>query len=560
MRLSLKAKVLSLAVLPVLLFALVMSLTTVWILQNQANQEVEETRQRLLNDAKATLKSYVEVAMTAIKPLYDAAQPGDEAARAQVIKLLSNITYGTDGYFFGYDSQTVRLFKGNSPEGVGKNFQDNRDPNGVYTNRELVRVAKDGSHYAQYSSSLPSNEHVLVPKLGYTEYLPKWDMVIGTVVNLDGIEAQVAEVEAGVKERMQGMILSIVAITFVVLLVIAVIGMLVANTILRPLHLMKANLDDIAAGEGDLTHRLAITSQDELGDLARSFNRFVDKIHAMVRQITDMTFQLTTLVGQVSDQAHRSEQAMERQRHETDQVATAINEMSSAAQEVARSAQGASVAAQKTDEEGQVAKRVVDGSIQQIHALVSDIRSSGSSLDSLQQDVTSIVSVLGVIRSIADQTNLLALNAAIEAARAGEAGRGFAVVADEVRALASRTQQSTQEIQGMIDRLQQGTDEAVQAMRRSSEAGVGTSEQANQAGESLDAMAQLIGTINSMNAQIASAAEEQTAVAEEINRSVHQIAVAVDNVADETQQGAQTTRSLAQLGQRLGDLVGQFRI
>ena len=560
MRLSLKAKVLSLAVLPVLLFALVMSLTTVWILQNQANQEVEETRQRLLNDAKATLKSYVEVAMTAIKPLYDAAQPGDEAARAQVIKLLSNITYGTDGYFFGYDSQTVRLFKGNSPEGVGKNFQDNRDPNGVYTNRELVRVAKDGSHYAQYSSSLPGNEHVLVPKLGYTEYLPKWDMVIGTVVNLNGIEAQVAEVEASVKERMQGMILSIVAITFVVLLVIAVIGMLVANTILRPLHLMKANLDDIAAGEGDLTHRLAITSQDELGDLARSFNRFVDKIHAMVRQITDMTFQLTTLVGQVSDQAHRSEQAMERQRHETDQVATAINEMSSAAQEVARSAQGASVAAQKTDEEGQVAKRVVDGSIQQIHALVSDIRSSGSSLDSLQQDVTSIVSVLGVIRSIADQTNLLALNAAIEAARAGEAGRGFAVVADEVRALASRTQQSTQEIQGMIDRLQQGTDEAVQAMRRSSEAGVGTSEQANQAGESLDAMAQLIGTINSMNAQIASAAEEQTAVAEEINRSVHQIAVAVDNVADETQQGAQTTRSLAQLGQRLGDLVGQFRI
>ena len=560
MRLSLKAKVLSLAVLPVLLFALVISATTVWMLQDQARKEVQETRQRLLNDAKATLQSYVQVAMTLVKPLYDAAAPDDVQARGQVIKLLSNITYGTDGYFFGYDSQTVRLFKGNSPEGVGKNFQDNRDPNGVYTNRELVRVAKDGSHYVQYSSSLPGNEKVLVPKLGYTEYLPKWDMVIGTVVNLDGIEAQVAEVEANIKERMQGMMLGIVAITLIVLVVIAVIGMLVANTILRPLHLMKANLDDIAAGEGDLTHRLAITSQDELGELAGSFNRFVDKIHAMVRQITDMTSQLTGLVSQVSDQAHRCEQAMERQRHETDQVATAINEMSSAAQEVARSAQGASVAAQKTDEEGQLAKRVVDGSIKQIHALVSDIRSSGTSLDSLQQDVTSIVSVLGVIRSIADQTNLLALNAAIEAARAGEAGRGFAVVADEVRALASRTQQSTQEIQGMIDRLQHGTEEAVQAMRRSSEAGDGTSAQANQAGASLDAMAQLIATINSMNAQIASAAEEQTAVAEEINRSVHQIAVAVDNVADETQLGAQTTRSLAQLGQRLGDLVGQFRI
>ncbi|WP_411835693.1 methyl-accepting chemotaxis protein [Pseudomonas chlororaphis subsp. aurantiaca] len=559
MRLSLKGKVLSLAVLPVLLFALVISLTTVVMLKEQAQNEVDETRQRLLGEAKATLQSYVEVALSTVKPLYDAATPGDTAARVQVVKLLSNISYGKDGYFFGYDSETVRLFKGNSPDGVGKSFKDNRDPNGVYVNRELVKVGKDGTHYVQYSSTQPGSD-VLVPKLGYTEYLPKWDLIVGSSVNLDGIDAQVAEVEASVNQRMRGMVLSIIGIAVVVLLVIAAIGMLVANTILRPLNLMKLNLDDIAAGEGDLTRRLAITSQDELGDLAGSFNRFVDKIHGLVRQITEMTGQLTGLVTQVSEQAQRSEQAMERQRHETDQVATAINEMSSAAQEVARSAQGAAVAAQQTDEEGQAAKRVVDGSIQQIHALVSDIRSSGTSLDSLQKDVASIVSVLDVIRSIAEQTNLLALNAAIEAARAGEAGRGFAVVADEVRALASRTQQSTQEIQGMIDRLQQGTRTAVEAMRRSSDAGDGTSHQANEAGASLDAMAQLIGTINSMNAQIASAAEEQTAVAEEINRSVHQIAVAVDSVADETQLGAQTSRSLADLGQRLGKLVGQFRI
>ena len=413
MRMSLKAKVLSLAVLPVLLFALVISLTTFFVLQEQARKEVEETRERLLSNAKDTLKSYVAVAMTAIKPLYDAAAPGDDAARAQVIKLLSNISYDKEGYFFGYDSNTVRLFKANSPEGVGKSFKDNRDPNGVYVNRDLVQVAKDGTHYLQYSSPLPSNNAVLVPKLGYTEYLAKWDMAVGTSVNLDGIEAQVAVVEAKVKERMEGVLLSIIGIAAVVLLVIAAAGMLLANTILRPLHLMKANLDDIAAGEGDLTRRLTITSQDELGELAGSFNRFVDKIHGLVRQITEMTSQLTGLVHQVSDQAHRSDQAMERQRHETDQVATAINEMSAAAQEVAKSAQSAAVAAQQTDEEGQAAKRVVAGSIVKIHALVDDIRSSGVSLDSLQKDVASIVSVLGVIRSIAEQTNLLALNAAI---------------------------------------------------------------------------------------------------------------------------------------------------
>jgi len=559
MRLNLKAKVLSLAVLPVLIFAVVISIATVFMLQSQAQREVQETRERLLADAKVTLQSSVAVAMGAIKPIYEASAQGDMATRAQVVKMLSAITYGKEGYFFGYDSEAVRLFKGSSPEDIGKSFKDTKDPNGLYFLRDLIAVAKAGTHYTQYSSTLPGKPELL-PKLGYSEWLPKWDLMIGTSINLDGIERQVAEVQKNVDARMQGMLLSIVGIALSLLVVIGIVGAVLAGTIVRPLRLMKANLDDIAAGEGDLTRRLAVTSGDELGELAGSFNRFVDKIHGLVRQIAEMTTQLTGLVSEVSAQAHLSEQAMERQRHETDQVATAINEMSAAAHEVAKSAQGAAVAAQQTDAEGQAAKRVVNGSIKQIHALVDDIRSSGTSLDSLQKDVSSIVSVLGVIRSIADQTNLLALNAAIEAARAGEAGRGFAVVADEVRALASRTQQSTQEIQSMIDRLQQGTQGAVEAMRRSSEAGDGTSVQANEAGASLDTIAELIGTINSMNAQIASAAEEQTSVAEEINRSVHQIAQAVDSVADQTQQSAHTSRSLADLGQRLGKLVGQFRI
>jgi methyl-accepting chemotaxis protein len=560
MHLSLKQKMILLALLPVLLLALVLCGGTAKMLADRAETEIADRRERLMAQSKKELKGYVEVALTAIADLYEDSPSGDMASRAQAIERLSRIKFDNTGYFYGHDSNIVRLFRGTNPDGVGTSMKDRRDQQGMLINTELVRAAKDGSHYLRYFSSMPGNDSVLLPKLSYNHYLPKWDLAIGTSINIDSIDAEIEQIQAQIDERIEAIVTSTLVLAAIMLVALGLVGLAMSNSIVRPIQRIKDNLDDIAAGEGDLTHRLQITSQDEVGELASSFNRFVDKIHGMVSQMVEVTTQLTELVGEVAAQARRSEIAMAQQRQETDQVATAIHEMSAAAQEVAQSAQNAANAAQQTDKEGQDAKRVVDVSVQRIHALVQDIRESGASIENLRKDVDSIVNVLGVIRSIADQTNLLALNAAIEAARAGEAGRGFAVVADEVRALASRTQQSTQEIQGMIDRLQQGTQSAVNAMARSSEAGESSSEQANRAGVSLDAIAQLIGTINAMNAQIASAAEEQTSVAEEINRSVHQIAVSVDQVADETQQGAQTARNLEQLGNRLGALVKQFRI
>lgn len=557
--LSLRSKIILLTIIPGLLLAAVISGITFWVLQKLASEEVEQTRDLLINERKTSLKHYMEIAQASIQPIYDASGYGDSNARDQAVKILRTLSFDKQNYFYGYDSSSVRVFSANLNTDIGKSFVDSKDADGVYVIRGLVEAARTGTHFFRYQWQTPSSPKP-TPKLGYTVYLDKWDLIVGTQVNLDDLEVQVQAIASERYKRIGQHTTYILFLAVCVLLFVALIGIWLGNSIVRPVLAIKKKLDDIAAGDGDLTHRLPVSSNDELGDLAHSFNLFVEKIHSLVRQIAEMTGQLTALVEEMSAQAQRSEQAMDRQRQETDHVATAIHEMSAAAHQVSVSAQSASLAARETSDVGGQARDVVNRSIESIHSLIEEIGQSSASLDSLNKDVQSIAGVVDVIRSIAEQTNLLALNAAIEAARAGDAGRGFAVVADEVRALASRTQKSTQEIHGMISLLQKGTQDAMITMGRSSDTGRTTGELANRAGMSLDAISQLIDTINDMNAQIASASEEQNAVAEEVNRSMSHISQAADVVAGDAKNGAQTSRSLTDLGSRLGRLVGQFRI
>ncbi len=555
----LRSKVILLALVPTFILAVALSAVSITVLFRLAQEEVEQARQLLLKERSAALENHVQMAVSSVKAIYDTSTFGDVEARDRAVQIMRKLSYGEQGYFFGYDRDIVRLFWADKDIDIGVSFYNAMDANGVYVIRELNRLAREGKHFLRYDWPMPGSDKP-VPKLGYSVLLDKWDMMIGSAVNLDDIEEEVSHIAQTQYARINTLATGIVIADLVLLLLIAVIAVILGNSIIKPVLVIQSNLDDIAAGEGDLTRRLPVSSKDELGALANSFNQFVEKIQGVVRQIVEVTRDLTEHSKEMAAQAQQTELVMDRQKLETDQVATAVHEMSAASHEISRSAQSAATAAKETDEVGAAARNVVNGGIASIHSLIEDVNVTSMSLDRLQHDAQSIVGVLDVIRSIAEQTNLLALNAAIEAARAGEAGRGFAVVADEVRALASRTQNSTQEIQGMINRLQSGTSAAVKAMVSSSEKGKISGGQANEAGDSLDAMAQLVSTINGMSAQIATAAEEQTAVAEEINQSMTSIALAAEMVAQETQKGAATARSVAGLGDRLDALVKQFRI
>lgn len=350
----------------------------------------------------------------------------------------------------------------------------------------------------------------------------------------------------------------------VVGLIIAAIGLLViwlvGLGIARPLKQMVTMLDDIAQGEGDLTQRLQVDRRDELGAIAAGFNKFLGRLQDMISAVVISVQKVSDSSESTADIAIRTNQGVQRQLLEIEQVATAVQEMSATAQEVSRSATLAADAATNADSAANHGKRIVQSTSASIAGLASEIGRAVGVVQNLAKDSENINAILVAIRGIAEQTNLLALNAAIEAARAGEQGRGFAVVADEVRNLAQKTQQATEEIQNMIQQLQQGTREVVKVMQESQEKTDDSVQHAQQAADALETITQAVSVISEMNTQIATAAEEQSAVAEDINRNVTNIGMVAQEVASGADDASIASSELTKLAEEQRRLINQFKV
>jgi len=404
-----------------------------------------------------------------------------------------------------------------------------------------------------------------------------WDVlsagggIDGRVVEgFTGLSRQLSEIDRGMAQQVaqnsdsvshdskSTLFEGVVFLAFAVILAFVWFSFVVTRSIVRPARTLVRDLGRLSSG--DFSVAIKATTRDEIGQVAESAQQVQVHLSDLIRQIVSAARQLASSADSLMQHSEQAAERLQRQRSDTDQVAASVNEMSATVQEVARNAEAAAVATTEADRQANNGKLVVTEAIGAIDRLASEVEEVSGAIHHLENETNTIGSVINVITEIAEQTNLLALNAAIEAARAGEQGRGFAVVADEVRSLASRTQESTEEIRRIIEHLQQGAVNAVRVMAAGQARAGQSVEMAEKVGESLATIAEAVATIKDMNSMIASAAEEESAVANEINRNVISISEMVVENADGAQEVANNSQQLASVANHLEQLVAQFKV
>ncbi|WP_198534599.1 methyl-accepting chemotaxis protein [Salinivibrio kushneri] len=551
-----KTKLLLLAIVPLIVSIFVTSAVTAYNEQMLIEQNIATFRGKLVNERKNQLKEVTQVAENIVKRI----NPGNSQARlAEVKTALSDVQFGDSGYFFMYDKKGVNVFHPMKPSLEGKNLIDLTDPKGNKVIQGLLETAQRGDGYFNFMFEKPGTSE-LIDKIGYAVMVNNNQWMLGTGAYIDDIEREVAIYRLEANKALDAQIWRLTLLGLGTVIVTGLIVGWFAQRMGQPVNNMLEKLNDIANGEGDLTQRLSIHGHDEIAQLGHAFNRFVEKLQHTIQRVAQVTTQVTSTASDMAQQTSEVAEKLQVHDNETEQVVTAVTEMSSAAQEVAQNTTQVADAATSATQDAKDAQSQVHDSIAAVERLVERMGQSSNEVDQLKEQSDKITSVLSVIGGIAEQTNLLALNAAIEAARAGEQGRGFAVVADEVRTLASRTQTSTHEIRDMLDGLHVHVDSAVKTIAESDQECQTMAKTSADIGERITSVSAAFSQVNDMTSQIASAASEQTTVTEDIHRNLISIRDIVASLLTSSEASSQVATELSALGGDLDDLVGQFKV
>ncbi|WP_341218670.1 methyl-accepting chemotaxis protein [uncultured Pseudoalteromonas sp.] len=472
-----------------------------------------------------------------------------QQAQTQAMNAIRALRYDKTNYFWINNYQPEMVMHPIKPALEGKDLTNNKDPDGKALFVEMVNITKkDGEGFIPYKWPKPGEEQP-VDKIAFVKGFNQWQWIIGSGVYLDTIDAAFSS-------QRNLIILNAV----VMIIAVIVFSYFIGRSVLLPTRLAANMMKDISQGEGDLTRTLNEEGNDEISELSHSFNLFVSKMRESLVHVSQSANDVNEHAHTVDDSTKTSQSFIELQNDSSTQVAAAMEQMTHQIHDVSSNAEAAEQAANDAAHNASTGKHVVAETITAIETLSANIETVSRVTEDLANESQNIGSVLDVIRSISEQTNLLALNAAIEAARAGEHGRGFAVVADEVRTLASRTGQSTDEIQSMISKLQEGTRAAVDAVKASQTLSVSTVEQASSANNSLNEIERLVSVITEMNSQIARATEQQTQAADEVNLRINDLSQSTEQSLDNTKQLNSASDKLKQSSTELSSIVNRFKL